>query len=60
MGDYADRTWYQVLEQKFYENGYELTDIGYGKRLEPLKAAQLILKKPIKRSFDEIDKIESR
>lgn len=57
MDDLSDKTWYQVLEKKFKESGYELSDIGSGKKLEPLVAAQMILKKPMNRSFDEIDEL---
>lgn len=48
-------TWYQVLEKIFEENNYRLEDVGTDS-LSALKAAQMVLRKPIKTSFEEIEK----
>lgn len=53
--DLADYTWYQVLEKIFEENNYRLEDVGTD-ALSSLKAAQLVLRKPLKRSFEDIEK----
>lgn len=47
--------WYRVLEKKFEENGYSIQDVGTDE-LSALKAAQLILRKPLQGSFLEIEK----
>jgi hypothetical protein len=49
-------TWYQVMEKLFKENNCRFDDIGTD-NLPALKAAQLILRKPIKSGFLEIEKI---
>ncbi|WP_100333586.1 hypothetical protein [Bacillus alkalisoli] len=54
--DLEQYTWYQVLEKIFQENNLRLEDIGTDK-LSPLKAAQLVLRKPLKSSFEEIEKL---
>jgi len=54
-GDLEEYTWYQVLEKIFQENNYQLDDVGTD-LLSPLKAAQLVLRKPLKRCFQEIEK----
>ena len=48
--------WFQVMEKIFKENNYNFEDVGT-ERLSALKAAQLVLRKPIKTSFEEIDKL---
>lgn len=53
--DLEEYTWYQVLEKIFDENSYRLEDVGTDS-LSPLKAAQLVLRKPLKTSFKEIEK----
>ncbi|WP_078544794.1 hypothetical protein [Litchfieldia alkalitelluris] len=55
-GDLDEYTWYQVLEKIFEENNYRLEDVGTDV-LSPLKAAQLVLRKPLKASFEEIEKL---
>jgi hypothetical protein len=54
--DLEEYTWYQVLDKIFQENNYRLEDVGTDV-LSPLKAAQLILRKPLKASFEEIEKV---
>ncbi|WP_050615534.1 hypothetical protein [Bacillus testis] len=54
--DLEEYTWYQVMGKIFEENGYRLEDVGT-ERLSSLKAAQLVLRKPLKLSFEEIDKM---
>ncbi|SHG56074.1 hypothetical protein [Ornithinibacillus halophilus] len=54
--DLQEYTWYQVLEKIFDENNYRLEDVG-SDSLSALKAAQLVLRKPLKTSFEEIEKI---
>jgi hypothetical protein len=55
-GDLEQYTWYQVLEKIFAENNHRLEDVGTD-LLSPLKAAQLVLRKPLKSSFEEIEKL---
>lgn len=52
--DLAEYTWYQVLEKIFEENGMRLEDVGTDS-LSALKAAQMVLRKPLKASFEEIE-----
>lgn len=54
--DLEEYTWYQVMEKIFAENNYRLEDVGTD-RLSALKAAQLVLRKPLKTSFEEIEKM---
>jgi hypothetical protein len=54
--DLVEYTWYQVMEKIFKENNMQIEDVGTD-RLPALKAAQLILRKPLKPSFKEIEKI---
>jgi predicted transcriptional regulator YdeE len=54
--DLEEYTWYQVLEKIFDENNYRIDDVG-SDHLSALKAAQLVLRKPLKTSFDEIEKL---
>ena len=54
--DLVEYTWYQVMEKIFKENKLQIEDVGTD-RLPALKAAQLILRKPLKPSFKEIEKI---
>lgn len=56
--DLEEYTWYQVMESIFQENNYSIEDIGT-ERLSALKAAQLILRKPLATSFSEIEKLNS-
>jgi len=51
-------SWYQVLKGIFTENHYDIEDIGTDK-LSSLKAAQLVLKKPLESSFSEIEKFNA-
>lgn len=53
--DYVDYTWYQVLEKIFAENNVSIHDVG-SDALPALRAAQMILRKPLKTSFNEIEK----
>lgn len=53
--DIKEYAWYQVMERLFKDNNYRLEDIG-NDNLTPLKAAQLVLHKPLKTSFKEIEK----
>jgi hypothetical protein len=55
-GDLEQYTWYQVLEKIFAENNHRLEDVGTD-LLSPLKAAQLVLRKPLKSCFEEIEKL---
>lgn len=57
-GDLNQYTWYQVLEKIFADNNYRLEDVGTEK-LSPLKASQLVLRKPLKTSFEEIEKLQT-
>ncbi|MCU9614875.1 hypothetical protein OEV98_15125 [Caldibacillus lycopersici] len=54
--DLEGYTWYQVLEKIFADNQYRLEDVGTDS-LSALKAAQLVLRKPYKACFEEIEKI---
>jgi len=54
--DYETYIWYQVLEKIFSENNYKLEDVGTDK-LSSLKAVQLVLRKPLKTTFEEIEKL---
>lgn len=54
--DYQGYTWYQVLEKIFEENNVRLDEIG-SDALPALKAAQMVLRKPLRSSFDEIEKL---
>jgi hypothetical protein len=54
--DLEEYTWYQVLEKIFVENNHRLEDVGTDS-LSALKAAQLVLRKPLKASFKEIEKL---
>jgi hypothetical protein len=58
-GDLEQYTWYQVLEKIFSENNYHLEDVGTD-LLSPLKAAQLVLRKPLRSSFEEIERLNGR
>jgi hypothetical protein len=53
--DVEDYTWYQVLERIFEENSYRIEDVGTD-TLSALKAAQMVLRKPLRTSFEEIEK----
>lgn len=55
-GDLEEYTWYQVLEKIFDENNHKLEDVG-SDTFSALKAAQMVLRKPLKTSFEEIEKI---
>lgn len=52
--DFEDTTWYQVLEKIFSENNVNINEVGTD-RLPALKAAQMVLRKPLKASFEEIE-----
>ncbi|MBM7660404.1 hypothetical protein JOC85_001171 [Bacillus mesophilus] len=54
--DLEEYKWYQVLENTFEANNYRLEDVGTDS-LSSLKAAQLVLRKPIKTSFLEIEQL---
>jgi hypothetical protein len=54
--DLEGYTWYQVLEKIFQENNLNLLDVGTDS-LPSLKAAQLVLRKPLRTSFQEIEKL---
>ncbi|MEK4715718.1 hypothetical protein [Sporosarcina sp. FSL K6-5500] len=54
--DLEEYVWYQVLEKIFEKNNYRLADVGTD-RLSALQAAQLVLRKPLKSSFEEIEKL---
>ncbi|WP_042349324.1 hypothetical protein [Bacillus massiliigorillae] len=54
--DLKEYTWYQVMEKIFTDNNYRFEDVGTDK-LSSLKAAQLVLRKPFKSSFEEIEKM---
>ncbi|MFV8829536.1 hypothetical protein [Alkalihalobacterium sp. APHAB7] len=55
-GELDEYTWYQVLDKIFAENNYRLEDVGTDS-LSPLQAAQLVLRKPLRASFEEIEKL---
>lgn len=57
--DFEDSTWYQVLEKIFAENNINIEDVGTDS-LPALQAAQMVLKKPIRRSFEEIEQDAKR
>jgi hypothetical protein len=56
QGDFEEYTWYQVLDKIFDENNHKLEDVG-SDTFSALKAAQLVLRKPLKTSFEEIEKL---
>lgn len=56
--DIEEYTWFQVLEKIFAENHYNIDDVGTD-TLSALKAAQLVLRKPLRTSFEEIEKFNS-
>lgn len=56
--DLEEYTWYQVMENIFAENNYNIEDIGT-ERLSSIKAAQLVLRKPLESSFKEVEKFNS-
>ncbi|SFC95070.1 hypothetical protein [Bacillus sp. UNCCL81] len=56
--DYEDNLWYQVMKKLFKDNGYDIADVG-SDTLPPLKATQLVLRKPVKTSFEEISKFHN-
>lgn len=47
--------WYQVLEKIFADHGRRIDEVGTDS-LSPLEAAQMILRKPYKSTFEEIEK----
>lgn len=55
-GDFDEYTWYQVLEKIFDENNHKLEDVG-SDTFSALQAAQMVLRKPLKTSFEEIEKL---
>lgn len=55
-GDLEEYTWYQVLEKIFDENNQKLEDVG-SDTFSALKAVQMVLRKPLKTSFEEIEKL---
>ena len=55
-GDFEEYTWYQVLEKIFDENNHKLEDVG-SDTFSALQAAQMVLRKPLKTSFEEIEKL---
>lgn len=52
--DYEEYTWYQVMDKILAENKLEIEDVGTD-ALPALKAAQMILHKPLLESFKEIE-----
>ena len=54
--DLEEYIWYQVLEKIFDENGYRIEEVGTD-TLSALKAAQMVLRKPLKTSFEEVEKL---
>lgn len=52
--DFEDSTWYQVLEKIFAENNIRIEDVGTDS-FPALQAAQMVLRKPMKTSFEEIE-----
>jgi hypothetical protein len=54
--DLEGYNWYKVMEKIFHDNNMRLEDVGTDS-LSALKAAQLILRKPIKKSFEEIESL---
>src|SRR5699024_2049521 len=52
--DFEDSTWYQVLEKIFAENNVCIEDVGTDS-LPALQAAQMVLRKPLKTGFEEIE-----
>ncbi|WP_066069818.1 hypothetical protein [Neobacillus soli] len=54
--DLKEYTWFQVLEKIFVENHVRIEDVGTDS-LSALKAAQMVLRKPLKTSFEEIEKL---
>lgn len=52
--DFEESTWYQVLEKIFAENNIRIEDVGTDS-FPALQAAQMILRKPMKTSFEEIE-----
>lgn len=56
--DISDFVWFQVLENIFKENNYNIRDVGTD-NLPALKATQMVLKKPILESFKEIERLNT-
>ncbi|SDN61784.1 hypothetical protein [Bacillus sp. OK048] len=54
--DLEGYTWYQVLEKIFADNNLNIQDVGTDS-LSALKAAQMVLRKPLRTSFEEIAKL---
>ncbi|MBY0147760.1 hypothetical protein [Neobacillus niacini] len=54
--DLEGYTWYQVLEKIFADNNVNIHDVGTDS-LSALKAAQMVLRKPLKTSLEEIEKL---
>ena len=54
--DVEEYTWYQVLVKIFDENNFQIEDVGTDS-LSALKAAQMVLRKPLKTSFEEMEKL---
>lgn len=56
--DLQEYTWYQVLGKILEENGENIEDVGTD-TLPALKAVQKVLRKPLKGSFEEIEKLSN-
>ncbi len=56
--DLEEYTWFQVMDKIFKENNHRFEDVGT-ESLSALKAAQLVLQKPIKASFTEVEKLNT-
>lgn len=54
--DLEGYTWYQVLEKIFADNNVNIHDVGTDS-LSALKAAQMVLRKPLKTGLEEIEKL---
>jgi hypothetical protein len=54
--DIEEYKWFQVLDKIFTENHLNINDVGT-ESLSALKAAQMVLRKPLKTSFEEIEKL---
>lgn len=54
--DLREYTWYQVLEKILEENNISIEEVGTD-AFSALKAAQMVLRKPLQGSFKEIEKL---
>ena len=54
--EFEHLVWYQVLDRIFEENNYDFSRVGTDS-FPALQAAQMVLRKPVQASFNEIEKL---